>query len=635
MKLALGFDIGDGESCVTLLTGTTSVAPRPIPLGGGNSFLSAVAVSDDGKIVIGENAVMDASAKQKHIRFKSRYREDRDGARAAMALFVKGIVIQLEAALGAAHLPALGSGSYVTVVGCPAAWDPETRTAYKKLLVGAGIAHPVLVSESRGALMYGIRSSDFGLTSQMLNESTLIVDLGSSTLDYAWITKDKETAVSGDARLGGGLFDEYMLLHSIQRSEDPAGLAALLERNPDAHAQLLLATRRLKEKYFLNEDAYAKDGCSEIAYLYAEGRKRVELSLNGQDMWQNLANKPMRELGNNSFISCLRNSLAQVGQLTAANPPRYLLLTGGASRMAFFRDECEQAFPKTKVFMSKEPELTISKGLAYCGFEDAAARSCAEELTAYVNGPAVETIVQAHLPGLYRMLADRLLPVIVNNVVRPNYNNWRFGTIDTIGQMESRIGADVEHEMQTLAVKRLLQDTSAQWLAPLLSQINAEISAVGQKHKLQLKGISSADLPASDVPGSGIAAPTIGTGFIQTTIALVAGIVVGVLCGGGGTALIMSGPVGWIIGFLLVAAAAVLGRKKAESIIKGLTIPKPARIVFTEGQLLNERNDSKMKESLIQKLRDETDMGEKLTDSISRKIDQAIRDLIATELPVQ
>ena len=84
MKI-LGFDLGDGESAVTLLDEDSTVEPRVIPLCGKTSLLSAVGVKG-GRIVIGEAAsVMDGAAEAK-VRFKSRYLVDPSAAGDVRAL---------------------------------------------------------------------------------------------------------------------------------------------------------------------------------------------------------------------------------------------------------------------------------------------------------------------------------------------------------------------------------------------------------------------------------------------------------------------------------------------------------------------------------------------------------------------
>ena len=74
MKI-LGFDLGDGESAVTLLDEDSTVEPRVMPLCGKNSLISAVGVKD-GRIVIGEAASVTDGAAEAKVRFKSRYLTD-------------------------------------------------------------------------------------------------------------------------------------------------------------------------------------------------------------------------------------------------------------------------------------------------------------------------------------------------------------------------------------------------------------------------------------------------------------------------------------------------------------------------------------------------------------------------------
>ena len=65
MKI-LGFDLGDGESAVTLLDEDSTVEPRVLPLCGRNSLLSAVGVKN-GRIVIGEEASVTGQIHADHV----------------------------------------------------------------------------------------------------------------------------------------------------------------------------------------------------------------------------------------------------------------------------------------------------------------------------------------------------------------------------------------------------------------------------------------------------------------------------------------------------------------------------------------------------------------------------------------
>ena len=94
MKI-LGFDLGDGESAVTLLDGESTVEPRVLALSGHMSMLSAVATRD-GRIVVGEEASVLAGALDAQVRFKSRYLTDPQAAPAvrAFAQGVMGLLLQ-------------------------------------------------------------------------------------------------------------------------------------------------------------------------------------------------------------------------------------------------------------------------------------------------------------------------------------------------------------------------------------------------------------------------------------------------------------------------------------------------------------------------------------------------------------
>ena len=114
MKI-LGFDLGDGESAVTLLDEDSTVEPRVMPLCGKNSLISAVGVKD-GRIVIGEAASVTDGAAEAKVRFKSRYLTD-PAASADVRAFAQGVMNEL-----VRTQPALMAEVSRTVVGCPAGW---------------------------------------------------------------------------------------------------------------------------------------------------------------------------------------------------------------------------------------------------------------------------------------------------------------------------------------------------------------------------------------------------------------------------------------------------------------------------------------------------------------------------------
>ena len=114
MKI-LGFDLGDGESAVTLLDSSSTIEPRVLPLQGRNSILSAVG-TQNGRIVVGDEASVLAGTQDAKVRFKSRYLVD-PGAAGDVRLFAQGVMSLL-----LHEDPGLMAQVTRTVVGCPAGW---------------------------------------------------------------------------------------------------------------------------------------------------------------------------------------------------------------------------------------------------------------------------------------------------------------------------------------------------------------------------------------------------------------------------------------------------------------------------------------------------------------------------------
>ena len=85
---------------------------------------------------------------------------------------------------------------------------------------------------------------------------------------------------------------------------------------------------------------------------------------------EELCERPSPLLEGESFRSRMMNCLLMAQQMTAQRPPKVVLLTGGASRMAFFQQLCRETFPDSVLHVSATPEFDIARGLAYAGHVD-------------------------------------------------------------------------------------------------------------------------------------------------------------------------------------------------------------------------------------------------------------------------
>ena len=235
--------MGDGESAVAAFEHGSLIEPVILPVCGSASLLSAVGLLS-GEIVVGDRALTDALAQELSVRFKSRFTTD-PSSYEDVVRFVRGVLSDLR------QSGALRPDDRF-VVGCPAGWNTAARTRYRDLLVRAGVENPQVISESRAAFLYAKYARTVALDVDVLNESALVVDIGSSTLDFAYIVDGRETGVGtfGETALGGGLLDAALLRRAVERSRDRAALRSVLSESRSWYSYLEIEARRLKEDYF-------------------------------------------------------------------------------------------------------------------------------------------------------------------------------------------------------------------------------------------------------------------------------------------------------------------------------------------------------------------------------------------------
>ena len=337
MKI-LGFDLGDGESAVTLLDEDSTVEPRVMPLCGKNSLISAVGVKD-GRIVIGEAASVTDGAAEAKVRFKSRYLTD-PAASADVRAFAQGVMNEL-----VRTQPALMAEVSRTVVGCPAGWGDGRREQYAALLESAGFPNVSVVPEPRAAFLYARHARGLRVSPELMKKSAMVIDVGSSTTDFAYIVDGHQQNVSlfGDTNLGGGLIDERILAHALAASKDGKALRAVFAESPAWRSYCELEARRLKESYFLDEEKLADAPLTRTLTVCYDEPLALELSIGGASI-RGMVEEPIAALGGRSFVGCLQDALRAAVEVSRECPPEVVILTGGASRMAFFQQACREAF---------------------------------------------------------------------------------------------------------------------------------------------------------------------------------------------------------------------------------------------------------------------------------------------------
>ena len=543
MKI-LGFDLGDGESAVTLLDEDSTVEPRVMPLCGKNSLISAVGVKD-GRIVIGEAASVTDGAAEAKVRFKSRYLTD-PAASADVRAFAQGVMNEL-----VRTQPALMAEVSRTVVGCPAGWGDGRREQYAALLESAGFPNVSVVPEPRAAFLYARHARGLRVSPELMKKSAMVIDIGSSTTDFAYIVDGRQQNVSlfGDTNLGGGLIDERILAHALAASKDGKALRAVFAESPAWRSYCELEARRLKESYFLDEGKWADAPLTRTLTVCYDEPLALELSIGGASI-RGMVEEPIAALGGRSFVGCLQDALRAAVEVSRECPPDVVILTGGASRMAFFQQACREAFADALVVLCPEPECSIARGLAYAGRVDERLSLFRREVASIAHGEKLSVAVNVDtIEALNKKVERKISKAFAGDALCDRIGGELQAWLDELMRT-------LENELTTLCVRCGVPPER-------MSLTGAKVDA----------GLSGVKLSLLDAMGMDIL-----SGLMGVVLAVVGAS----LCGGGGVAMVSAGPAGMVAGAAAGILLALVGKSGMEKALVKAKLPLLVRRLVTD-----------------------------------------------------
>lgn len=612
-----GFDLGDAESAVTYLKKNEQMEPKVVPVRESGSFITAYARLRTGELLIGEEACYTPDATERRLRFKSRFLTDPSSARDIRS-FAGGVLGELYMSGGL-----IKGEDCCFYIGCPAGWDRSQRERYREIFENAGFPPVRIISESRAALISACQSRHFQVGYDILSRPVLVVDMGSSTTDFAYISSGREVELqtAGEVALGGGIMDELLLDASVEASPDKDELRRVFEQSPPWRTYCEFAARRLKEKYFADEDYWRDKGCTQTVMVMGKKRLRLELRMNAE-LADRILEAPAPQLKNRSFhkvfaasLQEIRRSLqekdreaagkaggntldkadksdrsdaADAAAREAANGlghmPELLFLTGGVSRMPALREWCREAFPEAIVITGAEPEYSVSRGLAYSGRIDEEIRAFRQEVRELVESSVVERIVEEHVEDLFHRTVDTLVEPILRNAAIPVFERWRNGTIRRLSDIDSEMEREIDAWLHSPEAADLLVKPITSWLRPVAYRLEEYTMPICVRHNVPYRALSlTSYLSLAEIDVHVNARDVFAVEELTWMVNTIISILVGLLCGGSGIALISSGIAGIVAGTMLTLLLLFLGREKMESAVMNMDLPGVVRKLVPRG----------------------------------------------------
>ncbi len=574
MDRFFGFDLGDAESAVARLSKEDQVVPEMLTVVGEQSFITAYAQTSSGELIIGEKACYADNVMKRKIRFKSRFLTDRSSA-ADVKSFAAGVLGEL-----------YGNGDLIKnedcsfYIGCPAGWNKNTREHYREIFEGAGYPPAKIISESRAAMVSACQSKHLQIGVDILSKPVLVVDIGSSTTDFAYIMggKEVEMQTAGEVVLGGGIMDEILLMESVEASGfSRKKIQGVLDASDAWKNYAEFAARRLKEKYFSDEDYWATHECKETVVMHYDRTVKLTLRMNGSIAKQ-LVDRRVPSLGNRSWKKVFIASLKDVRENISGQQPELIFLTGGVSKLAAIRDWCSEVFPESVIISASDPEFSVARGLAYCGRIDEDIKEFREDLDKLVKSTVIEDIVEKHIPFLYKDAVDCLVDPIIEQVAMPIFDRWRDGEIQKLADTDELLQGEVTEFLRKDETRELLAGPITSWLKPVIEELESHTVPICIKHRVPYTALSLRSyLSASDidikVDAKNIFAVEEMTFLIDSIVTALVAILISAI----DIIPFMAGPEGVLIGIIASAVVLILGKDKMQEKLLTADIPKTMR----------------------------------------------------------
>lgn len=626
----IGFDLGHGETAVAKGRVESIEPPEMLEINNKKNQITALGWHPDLGYLVGEQALIQAGVTQLKIAFKQKPNSD-PNYRKTIRIFLETYYHLLQESRQIE-----GDRCSHFYVGCPSGWSISEREEYQKLLKESGIPLLFVVPESRAAFMQAKEGGK--LSYDKLKSSVLIVDIGSSTTDFTLVKSLHEIPTDfGSNALGASLIDKAIFARTLANHEEKALLERVFEEYPHHQARCELACRKAKEDYFSNEQLYS------TAQSFARGFESINEQIYfipqvNRAIVEELLNQPSSELGQKSWIQSFREAVSEAKEKLDQQGimPKVVLMTGGASRMKFSRQICEEIFPEpeTQVLPDPEPERCIALGLARVGRWDLRAAAFKEEINKLFDSNKLKDLIKKHIPELIEVLTEPLSDSLIENAVKPSLKDWQKNQVRTLADVEISMKRRVEQWLKSEQAKQIIKAKCIAWFnSKIQPDLAEETDYICQKFQIPRsslrfeKGIDPA-----------VVSPElkIGDAILADTVAFILNLVIGGGAIGSILTLILTGhfvwPIALIYGASVLAAGVQLTKNGIQDAIKTtVDIPSWSRFSFLSDSKIDNISE-KIKPELEEALRKQLTENGEAFDELIAKVEQELQKALNTKV---
>ena len=313
------------------------------------------------------------------------------------------------------------------LIGCPSTSDwtaSDAKKEYAALVKAATNVHHVrIVPESRAAMFSSVENR-LGLVSAL--DGALVFDFGSSTVDCTYMLLGRKL-LEFSWNLGAAKIEQQIVQNTYQKAMEEKGS---FSPTPTSYAESMNYVRRAKENYYSKKkqppifcDFKKMEDGSDVfvaVQLDAQYMKRVteENKISIRCDSRNTRSGSWKKLCRDFFREAARQvEKAEYYVMERGKKKRVpcgvksIVLTGGASRMDFIYELCQETFPDAHIYRETNPSYTVSNGLAWVAVSDENLPVCKEAALYEVTSNH-----ECDVTALQDKLSDKLFELVVETV---------------------------------------------------------------------------------------------------------------------------------------------------------------------------------------------------------------------------
>jgi len=351
-------------------------------------------------------------------------------------------------------------------------------------------------------------------------------------------------------------------------------------------------------------------------------------------------NKDATQLNGRSFKDAFVSSLKDLRARLKDQMPELLFLTGGVSRLPAIREWCESVYPEAVIITGAEPEFSVSRGLAWSGRIDEELREFRKEVEELIDSSAVERIVENRIDDLYHRIVDAMVEPILRRVALPVFDRWRNDEIQKLSDIDQIVQKEIEAWLHSDEAQQLLVKPIAEWLKPVAYDVEEKTMPICVRHNVPYKAMSlNSYFSLSDIDIRIDAKEVFAVEGLTWLINTIISIIVGLVCGGSGLAIISSGISGIVAGAILSLLILFLGKEKMQEVFMNADIPRAMRKLVPRShfEARIDRLTEEVKSNFYSNLENEknAEITERMAAEISQQIEQCLAKMAeVVEIPL-